>query len=112
MRWSIGLVLAVGGCQFIPGTDASKISEAQNAVARTLSDPKSADFSNDRVAGSGDRQLVCGEVNAKNSFGGYVGFRRYAYRIQSKRISILPALDGNNATAISLLDFPQACTEG
>jgi hypothetical protein len=29
--------------------------------------------------GDGLVTLVCGEVNAKNSFGGYVGFRRFAW---------------------------------
>jgi hypothetical protein len=38
-------------------------------VADTLKDPDSARFRN--------QKSVCGEVNAKNSYGGYVGFRRF-----------------------------------
>lgn len=45
-----------------------KIS-AKNAVSSILKDPNSAEFRNQ--IGS------CGEVNSKNSFGGYVGFTRF-----------------------------------
>lgn len=27
-----------------------------------------------------DKRIVCGHVNAKNKFGGYVGFRRFSYQ--------------------------------
>jgi hypothetical protein len=38
-------------------------------VSATLKDPDSARFRN--------QQGICGEANAKNSFGGYVGFQRF-----------------------------------
>lgn len=59
----IGVVLlGVAGC--------SKMEkESKEAVLRTLKDPDSAQFQN--VKG------YCGEVNSKNSYGGYVGFKRY-----------------------------------
>ena len=43
--------------------------ESKDAVLSTLKDPDSAQFQN--VKG------YCGEVNSKNSYGGYVGFKRY-----------------------------------
>lgn len=45
------------------------------AVQAQLKDPDSAQFRN--LAASED--VVCGEVNAKNAFGGYVGHTRFIY---------------------------------
>lgn len=42
---------------------------AREFVSGVLKDPESAEFRNQRG--------FCGEVNSKNSFGGYVGFRRF-----------------------------------
>jgi hypothetical protein len=42
---------------------------AADAVRGTLKDPSSAEFRN--------QHGLCGEVNARNSFGGYGGFRRF-----------------------------------
>ncbi len=42
---------------------------AADAVRRTLKDPSSAEFRNQRG--------LCGEVNARNSFGAFGGFRRF-----------------------------------
>lgn len=43
--------------------------EVQSLVKNSLKDGKSAEFRN--------QTKMCGEVNAKNSFGGYVGFTRF-----------------------------------
>lgn len=54
---------------------------AHDAIRRRLKDPDSARYTDERVAKStcelGDVYTVCGDVNARNSFGGYVGARRY-----------------------------------
>lgn len=42
---------------------------AKESVTAVLKDPDSAEFRNQRG--------FCGEVNSKNSFGGYVGFKRF-----------------------------------
>lgn len=42
---------------------------ARGYVSKHLKDPDSAEFRN--------QSRLCGEVNAKNSFGGYIGFRRF-----------------------------------
>lgn len=52
-------------------------------VAQQLKDPDSAKFRNlEAFDGEQGRVVVCGEVNAKNSFGGYTGFQLFfvAYR--------------------------------
>jgi hypothetical protein len=53
-----------------------QIAAAEDAIRYQLIDPKSADFRNTFAAKSG---VVCGEVNSKNRFGGYVGFREFYY---------------------------------
>lgn len=61
-----GLVLA--------GCGKSDIDLAREAVAKQLTDPSSAQFRNEWSKKDG---WVCGEVNSKNTMGGYVGFKRY-----------------------------------
>lgn len=50
--------------------------KARAALRGELADPDSAEFRRVTVA---DRRIpiVCGEVNSRNRFGGYVGFRRF-----------------------------------
>lgn len=61
-------LLAIAGCD-------QTIRKAHDAVKENLFDPNSAEFRNDRVMDDG---TVCGEVNAKNRMGGYVGFTDYS----------------------------------
>lgn len=55
------------------------IDRAKGAIKQKLKDPDSAEFQ--RVKFFAQREklppLVCGEVNAKNSFGGRAGFQRF-----------------------------------
>lgn len=51
---------------------AERAAEAK--VAELLRDPSSAQFRNVEIRKSG---AACGEVNGKNGFGGYVGFRQF-----------------------------------
>jgi hypothetical protein len=50
------------------------IPKARQPILAFLKDPSSAEFRNERLGSSG---AVCGEVNAKNAMGGYVGFKKY-----------------------------------
>lgn len=52
-----------------------KMAVYQSAVADTLRDPESARFRNVRVVRKADgSDALCGELNAKNVYGGYVGY--------------------------------------
>ena len=51
----------------------TRIEQAKQTLAADLKDPDSAKFRNVRE----HRNNVCGEYNAKNSYGGYVGFERF-----------------------------------
>lgn len=48
----------------------------EEAVAAELRDPSSAQFRNIREG----TEAACDEVNAKNTFGAYTGFREFTYR--------------------------------
>lgn len=54
------------------------LSNGKNAVKMKLKDPKSATFRNlDVHKGADGMYVMCGEVNSKNSFGGYTGFQKF-----------------------------------
>ena len=64
-----------------PDVDATLIASAEQEISRDLMDPDSARFRNLRVVNdSKSGKAVCGELNAKNSFGGYVGFAPFLWR--------------------------------
>lgn len=54
------------------------IHSARKVIKSNLKDPASAKYNNE--VASKDKTVVCGEVNSKNSLGGYVGFKRYLVR--------------------------------
>ena len=54
------------------------IRVSKEAIQQKLKDPSSAQFKNvffNRALNN--TPVVCGEVNSKNSFGGYAGFQRF-----------------------------------
>lgn len=56
-------------------SEANKIvADVQSAVANELTDPESARFKD--VYGNA-LGMYCGEVNAKNKMGGYIGFQKF-----------------------------------
>jgi hypothetical protein len=67
---SMTIIIALMGCA--PNTDSVK-----NAIRRNLKDPESAQFTDVRIYQGGN--VVCGSVNAKNAYGGYVGARDFVY---------------------------------
>ena len=64
--------------------DVSMISKAKTAAAHDLRDPESVEFREIRVVSISNPQgssimSVCGELNAKNEMGGYVGYMPFLY---------------------------------
>lgn len=58
--------------------EEAAIENAKRVVADSLRDPSSAQFRNVRVVPFGQGSVICGEVNGKNAYGGYVGFVPFA----------------------------------
>jgi hypothetical protein len=77
----IAVLLLAVACALVwrPGARAwhahQTTESAHQHITDTLKDPASVQWRGDMVSSDGD--LICGTVNAKNSMGGYVGFKRY-----------------------------------
>ena len=75
-----GIALACAGAPALAQNYGAMVSKAKSAVSRDFKDPEAAKFRNLGIykseTGKAD-PYVCGEVNAKNSFGAYVGYRRF-----------------------------------
>jgi hypothetical protein len=59
------------------GKQIAWIDMSQGAIKSRLKDPDSAQFRNVYFTDASGGPMVCGEVNSKNSYGGYVGFQRF-----------------------------------
>ena len=69
----IGVIVLFGGLiLFTMSSGGSKTKFAMASASHDLMDPSSAQFRNVKVI-KGD--YVCGEINAKNSYGAYTGYR-------------------------------------
>lgn len=77
------LFLAIGASAlFGAGCDGHQedVAAAKAWVEAHLKDPSSVQYRNVRRVPDKNgypRVMICGEMNAKNSYGGYVGFRRF-----------------------------------
>ena len=58
-------------------TPQQVMEKGKKAIADSLKDPSSAQFRNVRLVEYLDGVVVCGDVNGKNSYGGYVGFTNF-----------------------------------
>jgi hypothetical protein len=85
-KFVVGIITA---CAAVAG--CSDTGAAEKAVRGMLKDPDSAEFRNLRVVDKPSVQegVVCGEVNAKNSYGGYNGFKEFAFNPNSGAVTIV-----------------------
>lgn len=102
---TVFLVMALAGtvaaCDRIPGTDQHAISAAQLKAAENLRDPLAAQFRRVKLVqhpptadskAKPDR-FVCGEMNAKNAYGGYIGFSRFFVDIDREVVALDPQVE-------------------
>lgn len=76
LTFLVGTVLAEPMRQKPSKADTALIKKLTMEVSAELKDPASAQFRN--VSVNRRTKTICGEVNAKNEYGGYVGFRWFA----------------------------------
>lgn len=70
-------LLTIAACS---GANERLFDAAKAAIAAQLKDPESVQFRNLRSSQAPTgAELVCGEFNAKNSFGGYIGFKPFLW---------------------------------
>lgn len=72
----LSILLALTGCDIGAAIGVGPEAEAKKAVAASLTDPASVQF---QEVKSYNQNVVCGEYNAKNRMGGYVGFKPFIY---------------------------------
>ena len=90
-----GLLISVGlFTAYFPEYSPKQIGlrhKAENVVREKLTDPESAQFSREVIDSTlSGIATVCGYVNAKNQFGGYVGRRRFIYQESDNSIFMEP----------------------
>lgn len=73
---------------------ADAMAEARKEVATKLKDPESARFTDVRYlttpnARGEPTDVVCGKVNAKNSYGGYAGASGFVYMVDYRSVSLV-----------------------
>jgi hypothetical protein len=73
------------------------VEEAKAAIMNRLKDPESAMFSD--IVTKGD--VICGQVSAKNSMGGYVGKRFFLYDAGAKTAMVV---DRNQEISTNIVD--------
>lgn len=70
------LIIALAGCQQSEEQRlVSTATAAKNSIANHFKDPASVVFKDIYI--DGQNEHICGEINAKNGYGGYTGFERF-----------------------------------
>jgi hypothetical protein len=70
---------------------AAQEAKALEILQSQLFDPWSAQL---RDVEHRPNDVVCGRINAKNRYGGYVGFRIFAVNLETREAFIVPDVDG------------------
>ncbi|WP_412479917.1 hypothetical protein [Azonexus sp. IMCC34839] len=73
--FAISTLLAIPVVAQQGGKYSAFVAKAKYQLTRDFKDPSSAQYRNAAVYKNSDGKIsLCGEVNAKNSFGAYIGF--------------------------------------
>tara|TARA_R110002049_G_scaffold275802_1_gene453939 strand:+ start:1126 stop:1452 length:327 start_codon:yes stop_codon:yes gene_type:complete len=98
---SVFFIVLLIGC----GSEQGAVSKAKEEISYHMIDPSSVQFRN-LVSYSGG--VVCGEFNAKNRMGAYVGYQEFIY--YGKRFP-RPEVQGNFSTSFSETDVLVFCRD-
>lgn len=101
----VAFSVSAAPCQTVTdgtGSDLSsqQLDELMRIVTQDFKDPLSAQFRGLRRPGEGfmPQRRICGFVNGKNTFGGYVGFKPFFYDTIRKDFVILGASELSDLT--------------
>ena len=85
----------LAGCDLLAKVVYPQIGQGEQLAAADLKDPNATQFRRvgyhpgfGRGAGS-----VCGELNGKNSYGGYIGFKRFVVDLNKRAAALEPETD-------------------
>lgn len=77
------IVIMAGVYLLLGCIDPPSVSQAKKLIEAKLNDPLSVQYRDIKIYRDG---TVCGEYNAKNKMGGYVGFQPFIYRGENLRL--------------------------
>ena len=80
----------IASAYFFATRESRNVLRAKREVADMLKDPESAKFRNIREYYP---NVVCGEVNSKNGWGGYAGYKPFLYHGGKGFIKLEPSED-------------------
>jgi hypothetical protein len=86
----------------------AKLAELQTKLTQAMKDPTSVQFKEIRL--NTPMTAICGQFNAKNSFGGYVGFREFISGnegtfIKPEGCGVVPVVDLIAADATACMKY-------
>lgn len=80
LKISAFVLIVVGGIIFVVKyIDWKKTTQNRAYVVQNMRDPDSVQFRNEQLTNDG---WLCGELNGKNAYGAYTGFKRFASRAE------------------------------
>ena len=108
------ILLAIAACSPTSSAprdpNAELLAKAEEGILSQLKDPESAQFRNLLLNG---QNVVCGEVNARNSFGGYSGFSAFWYDSGTGETFLFdPNQDGRGKAYDALMFEKKGCSIG
>ncbi len=78
--------------------EPAQVEKLSTDASMKLRDPASSQFR--RLAPAvGSNRVICGQINGKNGFGGYAGFKPFFYRVETREITIYQEEPQNPAFA-------------
>ena len=84
---------------------------ATEAVKRMMKDPESTQFRDLRtINNKTGKNAICGEVNSKNSYGGYVGFTPFSY--SEEGVAIVNSSDRSYSAKLNLQNYQLSGCDG
>lgn len=97
-RPALAIVVVLSGCSLIPGLQAHDEAEARRLLTPVLLDAPSARFEGvtramGRSGNGTEGAVICGQVNAKNRMGAFVGFRRFVAVPSEEFAAVSPDAD-------------------
>lgn len=63
---------------------ARLIAEAKELISEATNDPDAVKFRN--LHNQKDGYIICGEYNAKNAYGGYIGYTQFVYPVRDSKV--------------------------
>lgn len=97
----ISILFAVG-CDGLKSDSYKSKADAKEAIYKVLKDPDSAKFGDFTMEVSGSISLACFTVNAKNSYGGYVGDRVFSlFRQFDEPWEVISSKDKSHMSCVS-----------